>query len=258
MFSKIKNIDFRDNSIDEAFSIKDLDKQDLLSIQESAFKMKEVINGGLAALGSGGLAGLATYGGVGMLASASTGTAIAGLSGAAATNATLAWLGGGALSAGGFGIAGGTAVLGGIVAGPVLAIGGMMLASKAEAAKHDAYTNRDNAKIAAEQMKSATLVTEAIKKRFSQVDHLLVKLNFTFAPFLSALKVLVNKNADYSTYSDEIRKGVMMTFSLAKTIKNLLETPLLNKQGTITESSEKAITETKARLEEIKIGKNNI
>lgn len=50
----------------------------------------------------------------------------------------------------------------------------------------------------------------------------------------------------------------MMTFSLAKTIKNLLETPLLNKQGTITESSEKAITETKARLEEIKIGKNNI
>lgn len=137
MFSKIKNIDFRDNSIDEAFSIKDLDKQDLLSIQESAFKMKEVINGGLAALGSGGLAGLATYGGVGMLASASTGTAIAGLSGAAATNATLAWLGGGALSAGGFGIAGGTAVLGGIVAGPVLAIGGMMLASKAEAAKHD-------------------------------------------------------------------------------------------------------------------------
>lgn len=112
VFSKIKNIDFRDNSIDEAFSIKDLDKQDLLSIQESAFKMKEVINGGLAALGSGGLAGLATYGGVGMLASASTGTAIAGLSGAAATNATLAWLGGGALSAGGFGIAGGTAVLG--------------------------------------------------------------------------------------------------------------------------------------------------
>ena len=45
VFSKIKNIDFRDNSIDEAFSIKDLDKQDLLSIQESAFKMKEVING---------------------------------------------------------------------------------------------------------------------------------------------------------------------------------------------------------------------
>lgn len=42
---------------------------------------------------------------------ASTGTAISTLSGAAATNAATAWLGGGALSAGGFGIAGGTMVL---------------------------------------------------------------------------------------------------------------------------------------------------
>ena len=46
--------------------------------------------------------------------SASTGAAISGLTGVAATNATLAWLGGGALSAGGFGVAGGMAVLGGL------------------------------------------------------------------------------------------------------------------------------------------------
>ena len=65
---------------------------------------------------------------MGTLATASTGAAISGLSGAAATNATLAWLGGGALSAGGFGIAGGTLALGGIVLGPALAIGGFMMA----------------------------------------------------------------------------------------------------------------------------------
>jgi hypothetical protein len=52
------------------------------------------------------MAGFAAFGSVGMLATASTGTAIGTLSGAAATNATLAWLGGGALSAGGFGMAG--------------------------------------------------------------------------------------------------------------------------------------------------------
>ena len=44
-------------------------------------------------------------------ATASTGTLISSLSGAAATNASLAFMGGGAVSAGGFGMAGGTAAV---------------------------------------------------------------------------------------------------------------------------------------------------
>lgn len=83
---------------------------------------------------TGALAGLGAYGSVPLIATASTGTAISTLSGAAATNATLAWLGGGSLAAGGFGMAGGMIALGGIVAGPALAVGGFMLASKAEEA----------------------------------------------------------------------------------------------------------------------------
>lgn len=57
--------------------------------------------------------------------SASTGAALAGLGGAAATNATLAWFGGGAIAAGGGGVAAGTAVLGGIVAIPAIALLGV-------------------------------------------------------------------------------------------------------------------------------------
>lgn len=57
---------------------------------------------------------------------ASTGTAISSLSGAAATNAATAWLGGGALSAGGFGMAGGTVVLTAIpIIGGVAAVGAL-------------------------------------------------------------------------------------------------------------------------------------
>jgi hypothetical protein len=54
--------------------------------------------------------------------------AIWGLSGAAATNAALALLGGGTLAAGGAGVAGGAALLAGIVAAPalVLAVGGLV------------------------------------------------------------------------------------------------------------------------------------
>ncbi|MBW7864502.1 MAG: hypothetical protein H3C30_08825 [Candidatus Hydrogenedentes bacterium] len=57
---------------------------------------------------------------VGTFGVASTGTPIATLSGAAATKATLAWLGWGSLATGGMGTAGGTLVLGGIVAIPAV------------------------------------------------------------------------------------------------------------------------------------------
>ncbi|MGL2894051.1 glycine zipper family protein [Helicobacter pylori] len=80
------------------------------------------VSGAVAGSTIGGvLAAYGTYTGVGMLASTAGGVAIAELSGVAATNATLAWLGGGALSVGGFGMVGGIAVLGGLVAGPALA-----------------------------------------------------------------------------------------------------------------------------------------
>ena len=82
---------------------------------------------GLAALGPTAAMGVATTFGV-----ASTGTAISSLSGAAATNAALAWLGGGALATGGGGMAAGEALLalagpiGWSIAGVSLAIGGII------------------------------------------------------------------------------------------------------------------------------------
>lgn len=109
---------------------------------------------------TGALAAWGAYGSVGLLATASTGTAISTLSGVAATNATLAWLGGGALSAGGFGMAGGTLALGGIVLGPALAVGGFMLASKAEKALTQAHEYRADVDIAIAEMDKNENCTE--------------------------------------------------------------------------------------------------
>ncbi|MGN0866382.1 MAG: hypothetical protein ACI4SG_01720 [Oligosphaeraceae bacterium] len=86
---------------------------------------KTAIRSAIAGVG-GSLAGLAA--GVGTMAlvaaygTASTGTAIATLSGAAATKAILAFLGGGAVSAGGGGMAVGAAVLGGIATVAAVAV----------------------------------------------------------------------------------------------------------------------------------------
>jgi hypothetical protein len=82
------------------------------------------IAGGSLAVGSWAL--------VGALGSASTGAAISGLSGVVATNATLAWFGGGALAAGGAGMTGGIAMLGGIVAVPLIALASVGTHKKAK------------------------------------------------------------------------------------------------------------------------------
>lgn len=135
MLNKIPELPTKKEFIFNGKTIKLPNQNDHLEMKKYETSISDIISGGAKALGTGGLVGLATFGGVGTFAVTTTGTAIAGLSGVAATNATLAWLGGGALSVGGLGMAGGMAVLGGIVAAPVLAVAGMVFASKAEEAK---------------------------------------------------------------------------------------------------------------------------
>lgn len=84
---------------------------------------------GGAALGAAAAAG--TYAAVGAFGTASTGTVISGLSGIAARNATLAWLGGGSLAAGGGGMAAGAASLASIGLAPLAIIPAIVSVRKA-------------------------------------------------------------------------------------------------------------------------------
>lgn len=108
--------------------------QQINEYKAAALEAEQFLKGGFKAAGAAVAAGQGALGMIGLFGTASTGTAIAGLSGAAAWNATLAWLGGGSLVAGGGGMAVGTLVLGGIMVGPALAVGGFMLAGEGEKA----------------------------------------------------------------------------------------------------------------------------
>lgn len=242
IFSTIKNIEFEQKDLDG--NNINIDQSKMAEISQIAMGMKGLVQGGISAIGAGGLAGLAAYGSVGTLATASTGTAIGTLSGAAATNATLAWLGGGALSAGGMGVAGGTAVLGGIVAGPILAVGGMMMASKAEAALNDAKSNFEKAKLAAEEMKTATVATKAIRTRFAEVYKLIEELSVPFKENLDNLFMITRHNNDYSSFSPFEKEVAYKTFQLAVSMKNILEAPILNKDGSLNYETKKLISST--------------
>ena len=232
-FSKIKNVDYQQGIIRDG-TLPDVSVDQIREVREVVLRMEEVIGGGALAGGASALAGLATFGSVGVLATASTGTAIAGLSGAAATNATLAWLGGGSLAAGGFGMAGGAAVLGGIVAAPVLLVGGLMMASKAEEAKESAQSNRRKARAAATAMEEAEVAARDIGRKATQVRNVLKRLQDYLCSDLEALEDLVSVSTDYRTYDEEEKELVCRTASLAVTAKNLAETPLLEEDGSIT------------------------
>lgn len=165
---------------------------------------------------TGALAGFGVYGAVPMIATASTGTAISTLSGAAATNATLAWLGGGSLAAGGFGMAGGMVALGGIVAGPALAIGGFMLASKAEEALTEARAYRAEIDEAIDEMDLITEGLEGLKENAREIRHTLEEMVKRFE------KVRVD-HADHPDFHTMLVIG--------KAIKNLLNTPIMEEDG---------------------------
>lgn len=163
----------------------------------------------------GAMAGLAAYGTVGMLASASTGTAIATLSGAAAQSATLAWLGGGSLAAGGFGVAGGTMALGGIVLGPALAIGGFMMASKAEEAMTEAmdYAAKIDSQIA--ELNTSQLYLKGLRSHAAEMKSVIQAAVLRFERVRTA-----------DIYDDQ---AIDMMFLMGKSLKQLIDIPLIDR-----------------------------
>lgn len=119
LISEYKNMFYTEKTIDYTkYKFEGLSQYD--SINYSIPKCG--LGSDIKALAIGG--GLSTLAFIltGTFGTASTGTAIATLSGAAATNATLAALGGGALYAGGGGMAAGSTLLGGIAIAPLIGL----------------------------------------------------------------------------------------------------------------------------------------
>ena len=216
-----------------------IDKQAFGELKQMSAMASSIAGGLVGGAAAGALAAIGAYGGAMPLgACATTGTAIASLSGAAATNATLAFLGGGALSVGGLGMAGGTMVLGGLVAGPALAVMGFIIGAKASANKDAAYSNLVKAKEYAEEVKTVQVLCKAIRMRANMFERLLIKLDAVFEPLTDSLAQIIQKSGtDFCRYSDEEKAAVAANLSLAKAIKAVLDTPILTEDGLLTEES---------------------
>lgn len=234
LYEQIKNVELTGQVNVGEFNAARFTSEELRQMKDLSLKAQEVMAGGAGALGSGTLVGMATYGGAMMFASASTGTAISSLAGAAATNATLAWFGGGSLAAGGFGMAGGMVVLGGIVTAPVLAVGGMAMAAKAQQNLADAKKYQAEAQQAIEAMNNAIAILEAINDVALKFDWVIENLSQRMTPVLDTLEsMLAVSGTNYYLYQKSQQQQVYVAVQFAQLLKLILETPLLTNEGGI-------------------------
>ena len=272
-FSRIRNVDFSDTDLPPipAEVVRGIAPESA-KIREVTAHMTEVVAGGVDALAPDALAALAACGSAGVLPPASGDSAASGLSGVgvsesasgdstasgpsgagvsasasgdsaaaapsglAAGNATLAWLRGGALPPGN----GGTVILGRVAAAPVLLVNGTMLSSQAdEEAMEQAVSNLLDAEEAARTVGRRAIDVQKVLKRLTEGD---------LTGDLTALRDLVSANDDYRTYGRPEKALVGRAASLAKVARDMAETPLLGKDGGITDTARQALKKAKKVL----------
>ena len=250
---KIKNVELtRTLGLNELSKFR-INTKSFSELKEMGSYASSLLGGTATGALGGALTAFGAWGAATTFASASTGTAIATLSGAAASNATLAFFGGGSLAAGGLGMAGGTVVLGGLVAGPALAVMGFVIGAKASAQKEKAYENLAQAKKISEELSSAALVCDGIRRRCNMFYNLLIRLDAVFTPLVIQVQKIVSMNGyDYKNFSQQQRQTLAATFALAGAIKAVLDTPILTETGNLTDESAELIPEIKEQLKQAK------
>ena len=204
------------------------------NVPKYAASVDEIATGfmGLASgVGAGVAAQAGALWGVTAFASASTGTAISTLSGAAAQNAILAWFGGGTLAAGGGGMAAGGIVLGLVSVVPGLLVGGMTIGVVGARTKTKAHEFAAKVNVEVERLGVARDLLGAAERRIEELQELLESLTERATGALAVLDAL---DFDPELHASEFLRALQ----LVTAVKEVLNTPVLDpKSGELTKAS---------------------
>ena len=238
-----KNVEVRQRTLTEG-SIGNVQLDVSLSIVGNTLNSAEIAKSMAKGTSVGISTALGTWALVGTFGSASTGTAIATLSGVAASNATLAWLGGGALAAGGGGMAAGAVVLGGIVLIPALAVMGVFSHVKANKKIAEIQKAIVTATEAIVSYKKALISLSALQRRNEEMTHALERsaevferqYNSAFTALFpwgifSRMKRMVRHAWGRPFFDDQDMHVIAPLFQMAATLADLLDTKPLNEEG---------------------------
>ena len=151
-------------------------------------------------------------------------------------------------------MAGGTAILGGLVAGPALMVMGLVAGNAAKKNLEKAYTNKAEAIQIASQLNVAGLQCETIRRRTYMFYNLLARLDTYFLPLIYKMEdIVTTEGDDYKAYSVDSKKIIASCASVAVSVKTVLDTPLLTDDGLLTDDSEKTATNIEGFLSNMRI-----
>lgn len=237
LFSEIKNLELI-NELKTSSNMQIPNVKEIGEIQEYSVSAKETLAGGITSLTAGGVAALVAWNGAMAVGAASTGTAIAGLSGAAATNATLAWFGGGALAAGGGGMAAGAIVLGITGFLPAIAVASGLASffsiRKLSKTRKEFIESYDFF----EQCKIAVVVTDGIDEITIQMLKHTQQFRLKMKENLEQLGHMISYcGTDYKDFCEKSQMRTLESIRYAETMKRLVLIPLLMEDGSLNEKA---------------------
>ena len=247
-----------ENNVDFATIVGQETMDKLVEIRQSIVSFETTLGAVAGSAAAGALAGFGAFGGAGLLACASTGTAISTLSGVAATNATLAWFGGGSLAAGGLGMAGGTLVLGSIVAAPVIAVAASVFAASAEKKKYNAMAYYDSVEALCESMKGEALTHKEIlaksseklgvlgvhrqemQKMIGDVEKIMRSRGVgtlwgKVKGFLHKIGILKQDSTQVRNWSEAEQRSLKTLMQLAEVVVTTINAPIMNDEDELTQ-----------------------
>jgi len=272
-YEVIGQVDLKPLKQNEALDY-DNSQTDFKEMQIVTTNIKEIST----AVAGGALIGTtATFGAMGtaaIIGTASTGTAIGTLSGAVATNATLAWLGGGAVSAGGAGMTGGMVVLGGIALAPVLVFGMFLGTNKGKQALNEANNYSDEIDVLVEKV--TTLIAELSQIRrgcylmsesIQGLDALMKVYNIemekiayrleqrsAIAKFIDPIK---NKIFNIDILSTKEADIFATSANIASMLSKIIKMPLMDEKGAFISNSLEDLERKNQETEELKLRLNH-
>jgi hypothetical protein len=207
---------------------------DLPELQLQVVEAQRMLSSGVSAGVAGALARQAALAGVRSLATAGTGTAISGLSGAAAKSATLAWLGGGTISSGGGGVALGTIMAHSIAGAPALLVVGLGLNVQGHRAQTRARTIEAECRVEAARLETQQLLIERLEVRVAELEEVLHELDKQASEALDELRQV--------EFDPALHVELFMRVALLiQGLREILATRVVDEAGDLTPESERII-----------------
>ena len=220
-------------------SISDFGVDTRINFKGYAIPVQDWAKGVAASYASGNFLGVALTGGItSTITTAGTGAAMSTLSGAAATNATLAALGGGTIASGGMGMAGGALMAKGLVFAPAFAIGGFLVNNKADEALEKAGEIDNKAKKAVEKLGEISNYYASLGSLVSGMQKNILETENLFNRFFTQMQVVARKQLDVELWTEDQVNVAFEAICLSKVLELQCKTNFI-KQGAEIEKLDK-------------------